>query len=668
MQHDLGYFEEGQLDKRRDFRLLGRLLPFLSPYRAMLAASIGLVVLLTVLDLTLPYLTKIAIDRYIVPLQTDTVPPNGNGGVPAQAPAARTTRWLLLASDNPALPAIRDRHPQLLVRQDGGWAIAYHDLAQLSPEERQRLRRPDLNGLLLIAAVYLLMVIMDFVLNFIQKMTMERAGHLIMHDLRMTLFERVQDFSMNFFARNPVARLVTRVTNDVQNMHELFTSVLSMLFKDLFLLLGIGIVLLAMNWRLALTAFTVLPLVVLASWWFSRRVRDVFRLLRIKVAEINTRFAETIGGIRVIQSFRREADNEERFQRLNHENYQAGMEQIHILAIFMPLVEVLGVITVAIVILYGGGHILSGDMTLGILVAFISYLRMFFRPIRDLSEKYNILQNALASAERLFLVMDSPAMLPRPPDVRKHDSAADDTPLSHIAFDKVSFSYIPGEPVLRDISFEVRAGSTIALVGPTGSGKTTLTQLLGRFHLPDAGTIRINGRDIREWHPDALRRRMAMVMQDPFLFSGSIRDNIIPRGDDVPPETLHNILAAANCLDVVTRLPQGLDTPLAEGGASLSSGERQLLSIARAFARRPDIIILDEATSYIDSETENRIQEALQRLTTGRTTFVVAHRLSTVRHADHIIVLHHGEIIEAGNHADLMARQTFYYRLQHLQG
>jgi ATP-binding cassette, subfamily B, multidrug efflux pump len=667
MQHDLGYFEEGQLDKPRDVRLLGRLLPFLSPYRTMLAASIGLVMLLTVLDLTLPYLTKIAIDRYIVPLHTDAAPTN-DSAVPAGESAARTTRWLLLASDNPALPAIRDRHPQVLVRRDEGWAISYQDLAQLPPGERLRLRGPDLNGLLLIAAIYLLVVIMDFVLNFIQKLTMEKAGHLVMHDLRMTLFKRVQDFSMRFFSRNPVARLVTRVTNDVQNMHELFTSVLSMLFKDLFLLLGIGIVLLTMNWRLALTAFTVLPLVVLASWWFSRRVRDVFRLLRVKIAEINTLFAETIGGIRVIQSFQREADNEKRFGRLNHENYQAGMAQIHILAIFMPLVEVLGVITVAIVILYGGGRILSGDMTLGILVAFISYLRMFFRPIRDLSEKYNILQNALASAERLFQVMDSPAMLPRPTEARKHDPAVDDRPLSHIVFDKVSFSYAPGEPVLRDISFQVHAGSTIALVGPTGSGKTTLTQLLGRFHLPEAGTIRINGKDIRQWDPDVLRRRMAMVMQDPFLFSGSIRDNIIPQRDDVPPETLRNILMAANCLDVVERLPQGLDTPMTEGGASLSSGERQLLSIARAFARRPDIIILDEATSYIDSETESRIQEALQRLTTGRTTFLVAHRLSTVRQADHILVLHHGKIIEAGNHADLMTRESFYYRLQRLQG
>ncbi len=666
MQRDGGYFEEGQLDKQRDLRLLARLLPFLTPYRAMLAASVALVLLLTALDLTLPYLTKMAIDRYIVPVQTDSMP--SDSSKPAEEASSRTKRWLMLSNDNPALPALRARYPELLVRRDAGWAIAYQDLDRLSPEERRHLRQPHLTGLLLIAAAYLVLIMMDFIINFIQKITMEKAGHFVMHDLRLALFRRMQHFSMTFFARNPVGRLVTRVTNDVQNMHELFTSVLSMLFKDFFLLIGIGIVLMSMNWRLALAAFTVLPLVGLASWWFSRRVRDVFRRLRIKVAEINTRFAETIGGIRVIQSFRRESDNEKRFRRLNHENYQAGMEQIHILAIFMPLVEVLGVITVAIVILYGGNRILSGDMTLGILVAFISYMRMFFRPIRDLSEKYNILQNALASAERLFQVMDSPEMLPRPRDARPQAPASDESPLSHIVFDRVSFSYLPGEPVLKDISFEVTAGSTIALVGPTGSGKTTLTQLLGRFHLPDTGTIRINGRDIREWDPATLRQRMALVMQDPFLFSGSIRDNILPQRSTVSDETLRTILADANCLDFVMRLPQGLDTPLNEGGASLSSGERQLLSIARAFARRPDIIILDEATSYIDSETENRIQEALQRLTTGRTTFLVAHRLSTVKQADQILVLHHGNIIESGSHADLMARQAFYYRLQHLQG
>ncbi len=657
MQHDMGYFEEGQLDKRRDLGLLRRLLPFIAPYRRMLAASMGLVVLLTVLDLTLPYLTKIAIDRYIVPRPT------------AAATSDHTPdgHWLSLSADNPALQSFRQRHPGMLVRRNGGWALSYEDFERLAPGERHALRQPQLHGLLVIAGAYLLLIVIDFVLNFFQKIIMEKTGHFVMHDLRLALFRHMQDLSMTFFTRNPVGRLVTRVTNDVQNMHELFTSVLSMLFKDLFLLLGIGGVLLVMNWRLALTAFTVLPLVVLASWWFSRRVRSIFRLLRIKVAEINTLFAETIGGIRVIQSFRRETDNERKFRTLNHENYLAGMEQIHLLAIFMPLVEVLGVMTVAIVILYGGGSILSRNMTLGVLVAFISYLRMFFRPIRDLSEKYNILQNALASAERLFLVLDSRETLPRPQKAPPIVPGAE-TPISQIVFDKVSFSYLPGEIVLHDISFSVQAGETVALVGPTGSGKTTLTQLLGRFHLPSAGCIRIDGNDIRDWHPYALRARMALVMQEPFLFSGSIRDNILPDSEHVSDEQLRKILSDANCLDIVTRLPQGLNTVLSEGGASLSSGERQLLSIARAFARRPDIIILDEATSYIDSETETRIQEALQRLTGGRTTFLVAHRLSTVQQADHILVLHHGRIIEADTHARLMEKKGFYYRLQHARG
>ena len=657
MQHDMGYFEEGQLDKRRDLGLLRRLLPFIAPYRRMLAVSMGLVVLLTVLDLTLPYLTKIAIDRYIVPRPKAVV-------AAAHTPEAR---GLFLSAGNPALPAFRQRHPGMLVQRNGGWVLSYEDFGRLSPAERQTLRHPQLHGLLVIAGAYLLLIVIDFVLNFFQKIIMEKTGHFVMHDLRLALFRHMQDLSMTFFTRNPVGRLVTRVTNDVQNMHELFTSVLSMLFKDLFLLLGIGGVLLAMHWRLALTSFTVLPLVVLASWWFSRRVRSVFRLLRIKVAEINTLFAETIGGIRVIQAFRREADNERKFRTLNHANYLAGMEQIHLLAVFMPLVEVLGLVTVAIVILYGGNSILAGDMTLGVLVAFISYLRMFFRPIRDLSEKYNILQNALASAERLFLVLDSRETLPRPPEGSAITPAAE-TPIAHIVFDKVSFSYLPGERVLHDISFRVQAGETVALVGPTGSGKTTLTQLLGRFHLPSTGTIRINDVDIRAWHPAVLRARMALVMQDPFLFSGSIRDNILPASEDVPDEKLREILSDANCLDIVARLPGGVDTVLSEGGASLSSGERQLLSIARAFARRPDIIILDEATSYIDSETETRIQVALQRLTRGRTTFLVAHRLSTVQHADHILVLHHGRIIEAGTHARLMEKKGFYYRLQHARG
>ncbi len=655
MQHDLGYFEEGQLDKAYDLRLLKRMLPFLVPYRMWLVLSVGIVVTLTVMDLALPYLTKIAIDRHIVP--AIATPAEGNPG---------TNRVLTVPAADPAVRAVVEDHPERFRIEGRVAQIAWRDLKQLPPEAIRTLRQKDLDGLLWITAAFLLLIALDFGFNFVQRLVMEYTGHRIMHDLRLKLFDRILDLSLTFFTRNPLGRLVTRATNDVQNMHELFTSVLSMLFKDLFLLAGIGGVLLVMDWRLALASFAVLPLVVVASLWFSRRVREVFRRQRVKIAEINTHFAETIGGIKILQAFRREHRNEERFRRLNHENYQAGMDHIHILAVFMPLVEVLAVVTVAIIIWYGGWRITNAEMTLGALVAFISYLRMFFRPIRDLSEKYNILQNALASAERIFLIMDSPEKLPRPAAVPAPDREAFGR-IETIEFDRVGFSYVPGEPVLTDVSFGVRAGQTVALVGATGSGKTTLTMLLLRFYLPEQGRILINGQDMTGVNPAALRARMALVTQEPFLFAGSVHANIFPDPKNVSDETVQSVLAAANCRRIVDRLPQGLDTPIGEGGSALSSGERQLFSIARAFAREAEVIILDEATSYIDSNTETRIQEALRRLTANRTTIVVAHRLSTVRQADQIVVMDRGRIREAGTHQQLLQREGYYYRLHRCQ-
>lgn len=438
----------------------------------------------------------------------------------------------------------------------------------------------------------------------------------------------------------------------------------SLFFKDIFLLVGIMGVLLALNWRLALAAFAVLPLVVYAAMHFSVRVRDVFRRLRIQVAEINTRFSETIGGIRVLQMFRREAATYRRFADLNHDNYRTGMEQIHLMALFMPLIEVLGVVMVAVIIFYGGLQIMSATLTLGTLVAFISYLRMFFRPIRDLSEKFNILQNAMASAERLFLIMDSEDRMPA---ARAIPSTPAGDASEAVRFENVSFSYVPEEPVLRGISFSAASGETIALVGPTGAGKTSIIHLLIRFHLPTNGRILIWGTDIREMEPEAVRSRMALVMQDPFLFSGTVRDNIFPNYLRYDDAKIREVLDTSNCRFVLDRLPDGLDTELSERGSSLSSGERQLISIARAFARDPDILLLDEATSYVDSETEEKIQDALTRLMVDRTTFVAAHRLSTIRNADQILVIQDGRIVESGDHSILLAREGVYQRMLALQ-
>jgi ATP-binding cassette subfamily B protein len=482
----------------------------------------------------------------------------------------------------------------------------------------------------------------------------------------MELFTHIQNLAVAFFTRNPVGRLVTRTTNDVQNMHELLTSVISMVFKDLFLLCGIAVVMLVINWKLALASFTVIPLVVYASIIFSRRARGIFRELRIKIAEINTRFSETIGGIRVVQLFRQEKNNYRRFNKLNHENYLAGMRQIHVLAVFMPLIEILGVVAVALVIYYGGGRVLAGTLSLGALVAFISYIRMFFRPIRDLAEKYNILQNAMASAERIFLILDNQENLPRHRVQRDFEPSSLQR-IEEIRFENVNFAYVDGENVLQGINFRINTGETVAVVGPTGAGKTSLINLIPRFYNPTSGKVLMNGLDIRDLDAFLFRSKIALVMQDPFLFSGTIRENIFQGNHEAMKDREQFIIEASNCKPLIDRLAAGLDTVLTEGGASISSGERQLISIARAFARDPQLILFDEATSYIDSPTELRIQQALEKLMKNRTALVVAHRLSTIRNAHRIIVLNRGRIIETGSHPELIERQGFYYRLHQLQ-
>ena len=660
MEPDFGYFEEKKLGKPYDVKLLKRLYPFTRPYRLLLFGSIGLVLLITVLDLALPYVTKVAIDRYIVP-QMDR-----QSAIDKKFGDDSRNRVIRVNLSNPQHQALVNKYSALFNIEGKTARIAYSALSQLDKSDLNILRQDDLTGLVGLTAVFVTLVLFNFILSFVQRMIMEYTGLMLMHDLRMKLFVHIQNLAVAFFTRNPVGRLVTRVTNDVQNMHELFTSVISMIFKDLFLLCGIAVVMLVLNWKLALISFIVLPLVVYASLVFSRRARGIFRELRIKVAEINTRFSETIGGIRVIQLFRQEISNYQKFKKLNHENYLAGMKQIHVLAIFMPLIEVLGVVAVALVIFYGGSSVLNSTLSLGALVAFISYIRMFFRPIRDMAEKYNILQNAMASAERIFLIMDSRDSLP-PPAAQKGHRTSDLQNIEHVQFDDVSFSYIAGERILKDVTFSMQAGETVAVVGPTGAGKTTLINLLPRFYDPSSGRVLINNHDISKLDPAWFRSKIALVMQDPFLFSGTIRENIF-QGDPVPDEDQQRlVIEAANCNSLIDRLPQGLDTMLSEGGASISSGERQLISIARAFARNPQLILFDEATSYIDSPTELRIQQALEKLMQNRTALVVAHRLSTVRNADRIIVLNHGRIIETGTHTGLMDQKGFYFKLQQLQ-
>ena len=647
MRHEQGYFEETRLGKAYDLKLLRRLYPFTRPHRRLLLWSIGLVFLITLVDVALPYITKEAIDRYIVP------------------PAERVSGQRILQVDlgDPVKAAIvSKRFPE--ARIEGAIArVPYDALAALEPRELAQLRRGDARGLALLTVLFLALALADFLLNFGQAVVMEVSGQRIMHDLRLRLYAHIQELELEFFTRNPVGRLVTRMTSDVQNMYELFTSFVSFVFKDLALVGGIAAVMLTLNWRLALVTFGVIPVVALAAHRFAWRARDIFRTLRVQVAEINTRFAETIGGMRVLQLFGQESANFQRFERLNHANYLSGMEQIRVLALFMPLIEVLALVAVASIIWYGGGRVLDENLSLGGLVAFISYTRMFFRPLRDLADKYNILQNAMASAERIVLVLDTTAARPTAPAAASPALHS----IEELRFEEVDFAYLPGEPVLRRVSFRLRQGETMAVVGPTGAGKTSLIHLIPRLYDPTAGRVLINGRDLRAMPSALFRDRMALVMQDPFLFSGSLRENIFEGLPAPDPDRTPEIIAAANLEHLVDRLPQGLDTPLGEGGGSLSSGERQLIAIARAFARNPQVLLLDEATSFIDSQTEQWIQQALERLMRRRTVLVVAHRLSTVRSADRILVMNRGRIIESGSHAALMAARGFYYRLHQLQ-
>jgi ATP-binding cassette subfamily B protein len=659
MRRDFGYFEEDQLGKPYDIGMLGKLYRYVRPYSLLFLLSIGLVTGITVLDLALPYLTKVAIDSYIVQERSEKKIEN-----------SAEERFYRVDLRQPEVETIVGLYPDLFESEWPHAKIRYDDLSRLKKGDLSELRRGDYAGVARIALIFLGVIVCHFLFSFAHVITMEFAGQAIMHDLRLTLFKHIQGLSIAFFTRNPVGRLVTRVTSDVQNMHEFFTSIITVLFKDVFLVVGITIVLLVMNWQLALICFVMLPFIVLATTYFSRLARDVFRELRVKIAEINTRLQETIDGIRVVQLFLQEKRNYERFKKLNHDNYLVAMRQINIFAVFMPAIEILSSVTTALVIWYGGGRVLGDALSLGTLVAFISYMRMFFRPIRDIAEKYNVMQSAMASSERIFLLLDNQERIPEPEPVAQ--LPGDDEKKTkkrdwHVSLENVWFAYRDEEWVLRDVSLTVDEGETLAIVGPTGAGKSSLINLIERYYDPTKGRVTLGGVDIRQLPKAALRGRMALITQDVFLFADTMRRNIQEGNPPLSEERIQEVVAASNLERLIQSQPDGLETVLTEGGRTLSGGERQLVAFARALARDPKIIILDEATSAIDSETERLIQEATVRLMRNRTAIVVAHRLSTIRRANRIVVLHRGRIREVGSHEALMAKKGFYYKLYQWQ-
>jgi ATP-binding cassette subfamily B protein len=521
----------------------------------------------------------------------------------------------------------------------------------------------DLSGLTGIAALYLITLAASFAFEYAQTWTMQMTGQRVMFDIRMQVFSHLQRLDLRFYDRNPVGRLMTRVTTDVDVLNELFTSGVVSVFGDAFTLVGIMAVLVWMDWRLALAAFSVLPLILLITQWFRRNVRDSYRTVRTWIARINAFLQERITGTSTVQLFRRESRDFVAFDEIDRAHRDANVQSIFYYAVFYPAVELVSALAASLIIWYGGGRVMEGALTLGSLVAFLQYAQRFFRPISDMSEKFNVLQNAMASSERVFALLDTTVEVKSPENFRLQAEEASGT----ISFENVTFSYVPGEPVLKNVSFRVEPGQRVALVGATGSGKTTLVNLLLRFYDVDEGRITIDGVDIRQMDLRTLRSMFGLVLQDVHLFSGTIADNVRLGRADIDDEAVKRALEAVHAWRFVSRMPAGLSTPVAERGATLSVGQKQLLSFARALAFDPRVLVLDEATSSVDTETEFLIRDALKVVMRGRTTIAIAHRLSTVQDMDRIVVLHKGEVRESGTHQELLGRRGIYHRLYQLQ-
>ncbi len=622
--------EEEVLGKAYDSRLMKRLLGYLRPYKWQVVVALVAIVLKAACDVVGPYFTKVAIDKYLT----------ATGG----KSHGLLDAWL---SSNP------------------------------------------LTGIGQIALLYVGALLASFVLEYTQTYLMLWTGQKVMFDLRSQIFRHLQHMHIGFFDKNPVGRLVTRVTSDVDALNDMFTTGVVAIFEDVFVLGGILGIMLYMNWWLALITFAVLPGIFWATALFRRVVRDSYRRIRVAIARINAYLQEHVSGIVVLQLFNREERAYRQFDKVNAQHMDAFKDAILAHAIYYPVVEVLSTIAIALVFWFGGLRVIAGASMLGVLVAFMQYAQRFFRPIQDLSDKYNILQAAMASSERVFKLLDTPVEIVSPALPVKT------TGQGRIEFDHVWFAYRKletqppagangvhapvsanggangGEPdydwILRDVSFVIEPGESIAIVGHTGAGKTTIISLLLRFYEIQRGAIRMDGVDLRDMDLKDLRRRFGVVLQDPFLFSGTIENNIRLGSHWVSDEQVESAAESVNVADFIRGLPQGFAAPVLERGSTLSTGQKQLISFARALAHNPKILVLDEATSSVDTETELRVRDALSRMVEGRTSVIIAHRLSTIQRADKIIVMHKGQVREIGNHQELLAKRGIYWKLYQLQ-
>ncbi|MFQ5926027.1 MAG: ABC transporter ATP-binding protein, partial [Terriglobia bacterium] len=608
---EAGYHEEEVLGKAYDGRLMKRLLGYLRPYRRTVALAVVLIILYSAFQVAVPLFFKVAVDRYF---------------------AGTTPVDTLLAGK-------------------------FLTLTRYLPSPDQPLA-----GLNVLALLLLGVLAAAFLVQYGQVFIMQMTGQKVMYDLRMQTFAHLQRLPIAFYDRNPVGRLVTRVTTDVDVLNEMFTSGVVAIFGDFFTLLGIVTVMLYINWKLALLTFAVLPLIFLVTILFRKRVRDCYRRIRVAVARINAFLNEHLTGMSVVQLFNRERRATKQFDTVNRQHLLAFKDAILAHAWFYPAVEILSALAIALIIWFGGLQVLASlargsaaGATAGTVVAFVLYAQRFFRPIMDLSEKYNILQAAMASSERIFKLLDEPVTITSPP--RAHHLP---TVRGQIEFRNLWFAYQDEEWVLEDINVAVEPGQMLAIVGHTGAGKTTLTNLLLRFYDVARGQILLDGIDLRQLDLRDLRRNFGIVLQDPFLFSGTLASNVRLGSNHLGDETVERALAYVNLDRFVASLPDGLNHEVRERGATLSVGQKQLISFARALAHDPSILILDEATSSVDTKTEFQIREALEKLVVGRTSIVIAHRLSTVQRADQILVMHKGHLREQGTHQDLLGQRGIY--------